>query len=133
MEIVFFLARSDEATRVASSDDLPADPAAEPMTIDGPEALLGLGPALGIDRDPGVRQLRDATCRSYPVWALSQALCARLEALGDDQLDRSADGWQTHEDSDPYERELCLRELRDALRGRSEEEGLFAFLEERAF
>jgi len=125
-------AHPEEARRVESSDDLPGDLAAEPIAIDGPAALLDLGAALGVGDGRGVERLRDATCRSYPVWALSRPLCSRLESLGDDEIDDPAAAWHTREDADLFERASCLRELRDALRARDEDERCYALLEERA-
>lgn len=133
MEIVFFIADPVEAKGVASSDDLPGDVAAEPMTVDGPGALLGLAEALGAGSGPAVRQLRDATCQSFPVWAIAEPLCEALASMSDERLDEKAEAWKPHDRVDLYERASCLTELRDALRLRDAGERLFALFEERAF
>jgi hypothetical protein len=133
MEIVFFLAQPHEASSVASSEDLPGDGPVESLAVDGPGALIDLGQALGFSDGPVVRQLRDATCQSFPVWALAESICQRLETLEDDEIDTHAEAWQVDETSDLYERATCLMELRDALRDREDGESLFALLEERAF
>ena len=132
MEIVFFVARPEEAQAVASSADLPGDPAAEPIAVDSPEGLVALGAALGTT-GAVLRPLRDATCRSYPVWILSRALCERLARLDDEELDAVAGKWQPGADADWHERASCLGELRDGLSRKAPDERLFALLEERAF
>lgn len=133
MEIVFFVARPDAATSVASSDDIPGDVAAEPMAVDGPEGLLELGAACGLASGASVHPLRDATCRSYPVWTLSRALCRRVATLSDDEIDTVAEAWKPRQDADLYERAACLSGLREHLVRMEEDERLFAILEERAF
>jgi hypothetical protein len=133
MEIVFFLALPDEAQSVTSSDDLPRDPAADPIVVDGPAALLELGVALGLEDKPVMRQLRDATCQSFPIWALSDTLCGRLGALEDEEIDPSAEAWRPNPSSDLHERASCLTALRDALGSCEDGETLFALFEERAF
>jgi hypothetical protein len=133
MEIVFFLAQPDEASSVASSEDLPGNGSVESLAVNGPGALIELGLALGFSNGPVVRQLRDATCQSFPVWALDEALCRRLESLDDEEIDTHAEAWPVDEKSDLYERATCLMELRDALRVRQDGESLFVLLEERAF
>ena len=133
MEIVFFVALPEDAAGVASSDDVPGDWAAEPIEASSPAALLELGAAAGLAEGPCVRQLRDATCRSFPVWALTKTLCARLEAASDEDLEDIAKAWQPGPGVDLYERASCLEDLRAALTKRSSGERLFALLEERAF
>ena len=133
MEIVFFIAREHEAQGVASSDDLPGDPATEPMDADGPAALQGLGEALGLGPERAAVRLRDATCRSFPVWSISSGLCTCLETLDDAGIDAAAEAWKPGGRSDAWERATGLTDLRDALRRREPGEGLFALFEERAF
>lgn len=132
MEIVFFVASASEATGVASSDDLPGEPAAEPIAAIGPRALRDLAAALDVEGS-GASPLRDATCRSFPVWRIDPALCRRLAGLDDDEVDAYADRWVPDERLDLHERASCLTDLRDALRERADGERLFALLEERAF
>ena len=133
MEIVFFLAQPHEARGVTSSEDLPGDGAIESLPVDGLAVLLGLGQALGPENGPVARQLRDATCQSFPVWMLVDSFCQRLEVLDEEQVDSHAEAWQADAKSDLYERTTCLMALRDALRARQDGECLFALLEERAF
>jgi len=133
MEIVFFLAQPHEARGVTSSEDLPGDGSVESLPVDGLSVLMDLGQALGLGDGPVARQLRDATCQSFPVWTLIESFCQRLESLDDEQIDSHAEAWQADEKSDLYERTTCLMELRDALRVRQAGESLFALLEERAF
>ena len=111
---------------------MPGEPAAEPIAVDGPEALLELGAAFGVD-GKAVHPLRDATCRSYPVWVLSRSLCARIESLTDAEIDGVAAKWQPRADADLYERATCVGELQAELRRMQDGERLFALLEERAF
>jgi len=133
MEIVFFLAQPHEASGVASSEDLPGDGSVESLAVDGPGALIDLGLALGFSDGPVVRQLRDATCQSFPVWALAESFCQRLESLDDEEIDIRAEAWQVGDKVDLYERATCLTELRDTLRDRADGQSLFALLEERVF
>ena len=107
MEIVFFLARPEQARGVASSDDLPGEPAAEPVEADGPDALAGLAAALELE-GPAVRPLRDATCRSYPVWRLARPLCERLARLSDAEIDAAAERWRPRADADLHERAIKI-------------------------
>ncbi len=76
MDAVFFLAPRDRAVGVTSSRDLPVDPVAEPLRIEDPSPILGLAGVMGI-REP-VAPLRDATCRSFPVWEFGPLLSARV-------------------------------------------------------
>lgn len=133
MELVFFIARPEDALGVCSSHDLPVDMAADPILADGPAALLGLADGMAAKRPPPFSQLRDATCRSYPVWSLSPPLCSRLEALDDAGIDALAERWHPHPETDAFDRARCLGALREALRDRGKDEVLFALLEERAF
>lgn len=133
MDAVFFLCCRDDAARVSSSRDLPGEVAADPLRIEEPSPLAGLAQVLGVTPGPG--PLRDATCRSFPVWDLGVELARRIAALDDAEIDDAAERWQKHDetslDADCYELSCCLGDLREALRSRSEDEGLFVLLEER--
>ena len=134
MEIVFFVSRLDEALGVASSDDLPGDIAAEPMESDGPAGLTSLASALGVEpTGRAARPLRDATCRSFPVWQLDDDMCRRLAALDEATLDECAMKWSPNAVSDLHERASCLSDLQRALHESADDERLFALFEERAF
>ncbi len=133
MEIVFFVAAPGEAACVASRDDLEVDLAAEPVRVDGPEALIGLISSLGFEGGRGMRQLRDATCQSFPVWCIGRDVASRIAELDDETIDGIAKAWHTDSDADLYEKASCLTDLRDALQARQAGERLFALLEERAF
>lgn len=134
MEAVFFVSRSDDALRVTSSRDLSAEAAADPLRIEEPSPLAGLARVLGARHTP--RPLRDATCRSFPVWDLGADLARRIAALDDAEIDDAAERWQKHDetslDADCWELACCLGDLREALRQRAApDERLFALLEER--
>jgi hypothetical protein len=135
MEALFFSSLPDEATGVTSSHDLPGDLIAEALRIEDPSPLAGLARLLGVDRPP--RPLRDATCRSFPVWALGPDLSTRLGSLGDDEIDDLAERWQKHDesslDADLYELAGCLADLREAVRRLEPAESVFVLLEERAW
>lgn len=135
MDALFFLTRREDALGVASSDDLPCEPIADALRVDGPAPLAGLAQVLGVDAR--IRALRDATCRSFPVWELDRDLCGRIAALDDDGVDAVAERWWKHAeaslDADLYELTSCLADLRSALRSGEAGEALFVLLEERAF
>ena len=133
MEIIFFVATPGEACGVASSDDLPNDAAAEPIEADGLMALASMAEALGIDASGAATPLRDATCRSFPVWQVGGGVCRRLLSLDHQGLDECATKWAPNSAADPYERASCLSDLQTALREMTNEERLFALFEERAF
>lgn len=135
MDALFFLSRREDALGVAASDDLPSEPVADALRMEDPSPLSGLADLLGVS--PSVRPLRDATCRSFPVWDLGPRLALRIAALGDDEIDDLAERWQKHAetslDADLYELVGCLGDLREAVRRGSEGECLFVLLEERAW
>jgi len=134
VEIIFFVSRPDEAMVVARSDDLLGDVAAEPMEADGPEGLASLASALGVGPDRRAAwPLRDATCRSFPVWQLDDLLCRRLAALDEVTLDECAMKWSPNTVSDLHERASCLSDLKRAICESADDERLFALFEERAF
>jgi len=130
---VFFLAGPEVAIRVTSSDDPDVDVAAE-LALGGPTPLVGLGEILGAAGRVG--PLRDATCRSFPVWDLGSEITRCVALRGDDELDALAERWHArhpkHFDAAPYELASCLGELRDAIRAAEPGHRVFALLEERA-
>lgn len=138
MEVLFFLATRDDAGGIRSIDDLQDDPAAEPLEVESPGALVALAFALCGSSNGALEQLRDATCQSFPVWALSAEFVAALESLSESDMDRVAESWLEkageHEvAADLYELTTCLTDLRDALLARQNREAeLFALLEEKA-
>ena len=81
--------------------------------------------------------IRDATCRSFPVWALGAEATRALGDLVGERADDVAARW--HEahgarlDADPYELACCLGELQSAIAGATSGDGLFVLLEERAW
>lgn len=135
MEALFFSSLPDEATTVTSSHDLPGDPISEALRIEDPSPLAGLARLMDAERDP--RPLRDATCRSFPVWALGTDLSNRIGSLGDDEIDDLAERWQKHDeaslDADLYELASFLGDLREAVRRLEPAESVFVLLEERAW
>jgi hypothetical protein len=135
MDALFFLSRGEDALGVASSHDLPVEPIGAPLRIEDPSPLAGLSLVLGVERR--ARPLRDATCRSFPVWELGRDLTRRIGGLDDADLDRAAEQWLKHDetslDADLYELASCLGDLRDAIRAAEREEALFVLLEERAW
>lgn len=135
MEALFFRCLREQAVGVASSDDLPTEPVADALRIEDPSPLAGLARLLEVDRHP--RPLRDATCRSFPVWDLGRDLGLRIAGLDDDEIDDLAEAWQKHDetslDADLYELAECLGDLREAVRAGEARESLFVLLEERAW
>ena len=135
MDALFFLTRREDAVGVAASDDLPSEPVADALRIVDPSPLVGLAEALGVETR--VRPLRDATCRSFPVWDLGREVTRRIAELADSAIDETAEHWRKHSgsglDDDPYELTSCLEDLRDAARAGDADERLFVLLEERAW
>ena len=135
MEALFFLTRRELALGVCASDDLPSEPVADALRIEDPSPLVGLADAL--QARGSVRPLRDATCRSFPVWDLGPELTRCIAALDDAEVDAAAERWQKRDetslDADLYELASCLGDLRDAIRAGQEGETLFVLLEERAW
>ena len=133
MDAIFFLCPRSDAASVTCSRDLPVDPAADPIRLEEPSPLAGLARVLGAS--PRVRPLRDATCRSFPVWELGDEVSSRIAALDDTELDDVAERWQKHDetalDADLYELANCLGDLRRAVREAGPDDALFAVLEER--
>jgi hypothetical protein len=135
MDALFFLSSRDDAIGVSASDDLPSEPVADALRLEDPSALRELALILGVERPP--KPLRDATCRSFPVWELGPALGNRLSALSDAAIDDTAEQWQksaeTSLDADLYELAGCLGDLRQALREAAPSDALYVLLEERAW
>jgi len=137
MEAVFFVSAPGAAIGVACVDDLPGDPAAEPLAFDAPAALAGFVEALlGTARD-ALRPLRDATCQSFPVFSLSRELAAAVADLDATSLDAVAERWYERaadslRDATPYDLSVCLGEIRDSLRASDDDERLYVLLEEKA-
>jgi len=120
---------------VASSDDLPSEPVADALRLEDPSPLLGLAHAFGVDGE--IRPLRDASCRSFPVWQLGCAITASIAGLEDAEIDAAALRWREHSeaslDADLYELAGLLADLRAAIRNGDSGERIFVLLEERAF
>jgi hypothetical protein len=138
MDAIFFSCLKAAATGVASSDDLPSEPVTDPLQVADPSPLVDLAHLLAIEPPP--RPLRDATCRSFPVWSLGRSLAARIGSLDDEEIDALAEAWRKQSgsslDADLYELSSCLTDLRTAVRlSESGESGesLFVLLEERAW
>jgi len=135
MDALFFLTRREDALGVASSDDLPSEPVADALRLDDPSPLRGLATAVGVEAR--IRPLRDATCRSFPVWELGLEVARRIAGLADDAIDEAAVRWlkqaEASLDADLYELSSCLSDLRDAIRAGGDAESLFVLLEERAW
>ena len=120
---------------MASSDDLPAEVPTDPLVLADPSPLSVLAEVLGSDHK--VRPLRDATCRSFPVWDLGADTTRRLGELDDAALEVAAQRWQEKSgarlDADLYELTTHITELRQAILEGEPGDRLFALLEERAF
>lgn len=135
VDALFFLTRREDALGVASSDDLPSEPVTDALALADPSPLVALANALGAAAR--LQPLRDATCRSFPVWDLGPELTRRLAELDDAGVDLASEAWLEHAsaslDADAYELACCLGDLRDAVRAGSGGESLFVLLEERAW
>ncbi len=92
MDALFFLTRREDALNVASSDDLPWEPVTDALRLEDPSPLVGLAEVLGVE--PRVRPLRDATCRSFPVWDLGSEITRRIAGLDDTEIEDAAERWQ---------------------------------------
>jgi len=135
VDALFFLTRSEAALGVASSDDLPSEPVADALHLEDPSPLLGLAGVLGVEAK--IRPLRDATCRSFPVWRLGPEITQCIAGLDDAGIDAAAERWLEHSraslDADLYELARCLADLQSAIRSGDAAEKLFVLLEERAW
>jgi hypothetical protein len=138
MEAIFFVCGAGEAHDVRSSDDVPGEPAAEPLAVASPGALAGLVHALAPEARGALRQLRDATCQSFPVWTFARELASALASLDEREVDAIAERWLASHaddlgDADLYELSLCIAGLRDALGASADGARLFVLLEEKAW
>jgi hypothetical protein len=135
MDAILFLCRREDAREVAASDDLPVEPCSDPVRVEDATPLAQLASILGVDRKP--RPLRDASCRSFPVWDLGSEITRRIAQLDDAEIDDAAERWlkdcETSLDADLYELACCLGDLRAAIRQGEVGETLFVLLEERAW
>lgn len=119
-------------------DDLPTEPAAEALRIPSPAPLVALAGLLRGGAERAVAPLRDATCRSFPVWAFDPEFSRALADLPDSALDGVAQEWLADAscaelDADAYELSTLLTDLRQALGERSDPaQQLFVLLEEKA-
>jgi hypothetical protein len=138
MDATFFTAPRHAAMGVSAWDDIPDEPAAEPIRLGDPAALSVLGSLLCPEGSAPVAPLRDATCRSFPVWSFDPALSRRLAELDDTQIEGLAERWLEDPgcagmEVDLYELSTLLEDLRRALRERTDpEEELFVLLEQKA-
>ena len=87
MEALFFVCDRAAAMGVRSEDDLPSDPVGAGLPVPGLEVLLALATALRVKSAGAYSQLRDATCQSFPIWAMGPALVEALADLDDTQVD----------------------------------------------
>jgi hypothetical protein len=138
MDATFFTARPQEAMGVSAWDDIPDEPAGESLRIASPGALSALGRLLCGETARVVAPLRDATCRSFPVWAFDAELGRRIAELSDEEIDAVAERWLEDPglqgtEGDLYEVATLLADLREAIRDRSgPEQQLFVLIEQRA-
>jgi len=138
MEALFFTATRETATRVRSVEDLEDEPAAEPLRVDSPGAVVALSVVLCGGGRGSIKQLRDATCQSFPVWSLSAGFANALSSIGDEDIDSIAEAWLEKAggaeiEADLYELTNCLTDLRRASAlARDGGEQLFVLFEERA-
>jgi hypothetical protein len=138
MDATFFTAQRQDAMGVSAWDDIPDEPAAEPLRIADPRALTALGRLLCGEGVAGIAPLRDATCRSFPVWAFASALRCRIAELADEEIDPLAERWLQDPacagmEGDLYELSTLLTDLRATLRDRQQPgEELFVLLEQKA-
>lgn len=138
MEATFFTCPRSDAVGVNAIDDLPCEPAGEPVRIESTQVLSALARSLcGKDARP-VAPLRDATCRSFPVFEFDSGVARALAALSEARIDEVAEAWLADEswrgaDIDLYETASLLGEIRQALReSESADASLFVLLEEKA-
>lgn len=141
MEATFFTTDRKTATRIRAWTDIPSEPAAEPLTVGSPAALLALVNALGVSGRGALAPLTDATCQSFPVWVFDRRSTGAIANLDDVRADEVAEAWlersdATDQDMDADVHELCtlLADLRDAIADtEGQEEELFVLLEQKAF
>ena len=138
MDAIFFACLREHAIGVGTADDLPCEPAGEPVRINSPGVLAALARILSGDGASAVKPLRDATCRSFPVFEFASEVARRLAALPAPRIDETAESWLADAccqgaDIDLHETACLLTDIRDALRdSETREERLFVLLEEKA-
>jgi hypothetical protein len=138
MEATFFTCPRQDAVGVSAIDDLPCDPAGEPVRIESAGVLSALARALCGEGASRVEPLRDATCRSFPVFEFASSVEQALAGLDEARIDEVAESWLADAscqgaDIDLHETACLLIEIRDALRdSETPEARLFVLLEEKA-
>jgi hypothetical protein len=138
MEATFFTCPREDAVGVTAIDDLPCEPAGESVRIESTGALVALARSLGGEEASRVEPLRDATCRSFPVFEFASSVPRALAELDETAIDAIAETWLADEscegaDIDLHETACLLTDIRDALRdAESSEALLFVLLEEKA-
>jgi len=132
------VAEREASLGVASWDDIPTDPIGDPVRAESPALLTALARILGSEGRASVSPLRDATCRSFPVWEFDRALGQRLAGLSAGALEALAAEWHeasaaAHPEADLAELQELLAELRHALSADGASGAyLYALLEEKA-
>jgi hypothetical protein len=109
------------------------------LPVPGLKTLRALATALDLEAESALGQLRDATCQSFPIWALEPRVLGALLALDDSRIDEVGKAWleacgEAQPDADLHEISLLLEDLRTALQEREDAaHELFVLLEEKAF
>ncbi len=138
MEATFFTCPRVDAVGVTAIDDLPCEPAGEPVRIESTGVLSALARTLCGTEAGDVQPLRDATCRSFPVFEFASDVPKTLAALPETRIDAVAESWLSDPswqgaDIDLYETACLLISIRQALRDSDAPDApLFALLEEKA-
>jgi len=146
MEATFFTCPRADAVGVSAIDDLPCEPAGESVRIESAGVLSALARTLCGDEQSRVEPLRDATCRSFPVFEFAGSVPQALTELAESRIDEIAEAWLADEswqgaDIDLHETACLIAEIRDALvearqqtvgDSGSPEPSLFVLLEEKA-
>ncbi len=138
MEVTFFACPREEAIGVGAIDDLPCEPAGESIRTESLGILSALARTLCGEDASKVMPLRDATCRSFPVFEFAGNVSKTLLALPETAIDEVAERWLADaswrgNDTDLYEASTLLCDIRRALQ--EPEAGkfkLFVLLEEKA-
>ena len=138
MEATFFTCPREDAVGVSAIDDLPCDPAGESIRIESTGVLSALARTLCGEQASRVEPLRDATCRSFPVFEFAANVPQTLAELDESRIDEVAERWLADAswqgaDIDLYETACLLAEIRQALRDSELPKAmLFVLLEEKA-
>ena len=125
-------------TRWRRDIDVPCEPAGESVRIGSTRVLSALARSLCGSEASDVQPLRDATCRSFPVFEFSSGVSKTLAALPETRIDAIAESWLADSswqgtDIDLYETACLLTNIRDALRdSEAPDAPLFVLLEEKA-